>query len=837
VTNGLKNLRIFSEGHPRAYFFRMSETLASDKDISYEEWERTFERLMGIQGKVLEEELPGLSERNIEFFNRFKQRHPDQLVLLHFNGASGDPRFGGDDFFAGHWLYFEGTEVLSDVSADCGETDILVADPTIFRTRIGRRGDQTDEIGLCVLDAEGRPNWRQSEQVKLLSVDEETGLIRVQRGYVGTRPRAFQGGKACVAPHVTRGPCGQFSNLMWNYNLSTRCPRGAKGRSCADALLERLTQLFTNGGELAAFDGLEFDAIYHDLALKADYDGSGRASDGVFDGVNTYGIGLLEFCRRLRDALGEQKLIIGDFNNPTFQRAFGIFNGIESEGWPGAEDSEVRRWSEGLNRHWFWAQNARAPAFSYFNHRFMCNDAAGKRTPTEVPFNIHRLVLAAAMFTGSGVCYSAAPENQPNERIGIWDELKMGLDNRIGWLGQPVGPARRLALEQPDLLQGRGNPISGELASHFVAPHASVNIEKSGLKIGPADSSDSNLRFALREVPCDGPDLFISLTAHGQPQRGYPNGVARCMRVGLAPLEGQLVTRSAPAAGLRLRGRAETDLTHDSGAIVRYAERVQMNGQVRPAYAVHPPTKPGAGYTFWEREARVPQGGRLEFFTGMGPKTVGVSDGVTFRVLVSESSSRGAEAPAKLLFEHSQTEPRWIRHCVSLAPWSGKTIGLKFISDCGPNDDSAGDLSYWGDAWVLDPEIPASPNAHGVRFTTWVGETHFTSGFYFSDVCASQVDVEFEVEGPEPIWISSLTAHAHPDALLREFERGAVVANPSLHEYTFDLEQLLPGRAFRRLKASSRQDTKTNDGSPISGKLALGERDALFLVNTSATLC
>ena len=95
-------LRVLRDEYPRAYFFRSCE-MASNPRISYEAWEACFERLMGIEGKALDEELP--ERRNIEFFTRFKQRHPDQLVMLHYDGEARDPRDHTEQFFAGHWLY------------------------------------------------------------------------------------------------------------------------------------------------------------------------------------------------------------------------------------------------------------------------------------------------------------------------------------------------------------------------------------------------------------------------------------------------------------------------------------------------------------------------------------------------------------------------------------------------------------------------------------------------------------------------------------------------------------------------------------------------------------
>ena len=39
---------------------------------------------------------------------------------------------------------------------------------------------------------------------------------------------------------------------------------------------------------------------------------------------------------------------------------------------------------------------------------------------------------------------------------GVWDEFRMGTQNKLGWLGKPLGPAVCMATRQPDLLKGKG---------------------------------------------------------------------------------------------------------------------------------------------------------------------------------------------------------------------------------------------------------------------------------------------------------------------------------------------------------------------------------------------
>ncbi|MHC4116272.1 MAG: hypothetical protein ACYSWO_02070 [Planctomycetota bacterium] len=645
----LDNLRVLSDGYPRVFFFRQVEGMPARMGVTYEQWENTFDRLMGIEGKALDEEIPGRSLKNIEFFTRFKQRHPDQLVLLHFNGNARDPRWESDKFFAGHWIYFNGAKILSDIPAEQGETDIRVDKPNLFKVNMGRYRSRNEDIGLCVLDADGKPDWHKSEQVQLISVDVKAKTIRVRRGCFGTKPRAFKAGSSYAAAHATEGPWGSRNNLLWYYNYSTRCPRDKQGRTCSDVLVDHLDELFGPDGALAAFDGLEFDVLKWRCgggrgARGLDCDADGKPDAGLHGGFNAYGAGVVEFCRRLRAKLGDETLILADGMHEGSQRAFGILNGIESEGWPHLRDHEIKDWSGGLNRHFFWNANSSSPVANYINHKF--NVPTGKpgivKHPN-IPFSRHRLVFAVGIFTDSAMCYSFAPPTQRGAPLGIWDEFRMGTENKLGWLGKPLGPAVRMATRKPDLLKGRINPTGD-----------GVRFERgsAGLKVTATSPKAREIRFSLTGVPCEGPDLFVSLTGRGGAMKGYPMEVARMMYV---------------AAGSQ-------------------------------------------------------------------------------------------------------------------------------------------------------------------RFMTWVNDKDFDSTFYFSKITSNSIDLEFVIEGSESLWISNVRAHAHPDAIYREFENGLVLANPSPRPYVFELSKLVPGKSFRRLRGSSRQDTIANNGSMVADKLELGPKEGLFLV-------
>ncbi|MCL5745301.1 MAG: hypothetical protein M1541_15470, partial [Acidobacteria bacterium] len=415
-----------------------------------------------------------------------------------------------------------------------------------------------------------------------------------------------------------------------------------------------LAKRFAPGGELAAFDGLEFDVLRYQLGgtqgpRGIDSDADGKADAGIVGGINEYGIGVVEFCRRLRAAMGPDKIIQADGMGLGNQRAFGILNGIESEGFPQLRDQEMKDWSGGLNRHFFWDRNAYPPVFNYINHKFNEPDPKTKLPVVpDLPFSRHRLVMAAAVLTDAALCYSVPPKAEPGERIGIWDELRMGKEHKTGWLGKALGPAVHVAERQRNLLDSA-------ILKRINGPDVRVAAEGKGVKISAAKQDASELRFRLTGVPVSGPDLFVKLIAHAQPMRNYPREVARMMKVNLA----------------------------------------------------------------------------------------------------------------------------------------------------------------------------SSPDTN---FMTWVNAKDFTSGFYFSNLNASTVDLEFVIEGSDPVWIEGISAYAQPDAMYREFENGIVLANPAPHAYTFDLARIVPGKKFRRLQASPAQDTAVNNGAPVSGPVALQAKDALFLI-------
>ncbi len=651
----LNQLDVLSAGWPRVFFFRSAEGHASQPKVGYERWEGAFSQLMGIDGKALDEEIVGRSTKNIDFFTRFKKAHPQQMVMLHYDGLARDPLDAQGLFADGHWLYFNGAKMMSDVPAESGETDIAVTDVRLFKTNIGRYGDGKEDVGLCELDANGKPDWTKAEQVKLISVtpgERNSGTIRVQRAQFGSKARAFSKGKAYAAAHTNLGPFGKNSNLLWFYNFATTCPRDANGKTCSEVLAAEFGKHFT--GDLAAFDGLEFDVMRHSYGDRRDArgrtidaDADGKADGGFVNGDDVYGAGTMAFCALLRKTLGKDKLILTDGWNWDHPRGFGSLNGMESEGWPRLGDDKIEDWCGGLNRGLWWSTRATQPVFNYINHKHLLGKPPADRSRrVEIPLDYayNRIVFAAAMMLDAALCTSIEPPTNEGELTNVWDEFNGGVEKKLGWLGMPKGAAKHLAFDSPNML-----------SKALLTSENAIITEHDGFDIQGKDAAQELTTIQLN-VPVDSNgELLLRYTASAQPSARIANKAPRILRVG--------------------------------------------------------------------------------------------------------------------------------------------TVENRY------------DLHF---SWVDDKAIDYT--------------------FYATDLPAGEVKITFDIEGGEPFHLNNLIAHAHPDVMLREYDHGLVLANPSSKPYTFDLAKLVPGQKFRRLKGTALQDLKTNNGELVNDSVTIGPRDGLFLM-------
>ncbi len=253
-----------------------------------------------------------------------------------------------------------------------------------------------------------------------------------------------------------------------------------------------------------------------------------------------------------------------------------------------------------------------------------------------------------------------------------------------------------------------------------------------------------------------------------------------------------------------------------------------------------PPTEPGEPVTFWDEWVK----GR-EKVTGW----LGFPKGETLQ-LALQTPDRMPGPPGTLPVERVKAERARVRQAggqLQLTAASGQQADLRIrLKDIpAPEADLLLRLAIRAEPMSAYPADVASAIGRLVKVTlapshgdapelvSYTNESWFSSTFYRRDLeGVDTVDVVIEIQGTDPVQIRGLTAHAHPDVMVREFEHGLVLANPSLHEHTFDLSALTPGRRYRRLKGHPRQDPETNNGEPVGRTVTLGPRDGLFLVKT-----
>lgn len=108
------------------------------------------------------------------------------------------------------------------------------------------------------------------------------------------------------------------------------------------------------------------------------------------------------------------------------------------------------------------------------------------------------------------------------------------------------------------------------------------------------------------------------------------------------------------------------------------------------------------------------------------------------------------------------------------------------------------------------------------------GWSHLVLAFRRLDAGETTVDLAL-VEGGR-FRLRGIRIIAASDLAYREFENGAVFANPSDAEASFDVAGFFPRAVFHRIAGSPDQDPETNNGESIGDTLVLPALDALLVV-------
>lgn len=555
----LGDLPIFTHGFPRTLFFRNAEASAVE-DLPPRQFDALVDAYDGIIVKAFDEEKYGLSKYALKYFRAYKQRHPSQLVLLHFNGAGRDPRplSAPPEFFAGHWLHYGGCFVTSDLSLTSSEAK--VENPKLFQMAVGKQHKMPDDVTICGLKADGTPDWRVSEYAKIVSIDGKNKRLMLHRATQGSKVREWKAGHAYIAAVVPGGsfPLGDDApQAIWTYNFSLDAPHDAQGRRLIDVLADDLAANLNPGGPGDFFDGVEFDVMPWQPPQKLqkhmekqgrgqDTDGDGKPDFGARDGVNRFGAGVEELLRQLRQRLGPNRLILRDAN----RRVSAALNGVESEGWPTPFDLETSEWSSGMNDHAFVHVRGASPQLVYIHYKYAERREGQNNTRVTFPMSRARLILAAAQILGDAVTTNNGPKPEEGEPYGLFDELKMGVSRRRNWLGQPVEAPRALATATPDLLQGAGCAMNAAFREKVSSLGGRVEFQQEKtpvLKAMATNPTADTVSLNLSGVPLSGEDLVLSFRVKADPMRGMSSDTGRRVTIKPVRKDKQSVSPTIPS--------------------------------------------------------------------------------------------------------------------------------------------------------------------------------------------------------------------------------------------------------------------------------------------------
>lgn len=448
-----EQLDIFSDKPLKQLYFRYTE--GSLRNMPQAAWLRRWSRFDGIVLKAYAEEGAPFTQKERDTLKHYKLTYPKKALLLHFNGRARDPLFQPIQGTARDFLYFSGTKNKSKISANETISKIYVEQAGVFRRSRSLPEGVYDDIVLVKVDPKNGLDWQQFEHAKLVEVNFDNRFIKVKRDITNVGRISGRQGEIHIAMHAAKGPFFSANKQrLWEYNWFAATDTVESKNTLQTSLVNFLTTELLEKNPY--FDGVSIDVLTetrlskvfgYSALLDLDQDGVGDKSSSKFDDLHS--LAIYQFLEKLRLQLTNEKLIIAD-GASTNQRAVGLLNGIESEGWPNFRDPELRQWSSGLNRQRYWNKFGQQPRFSYFKLAEYLNRKNLKIIPSQ---SARRLSVAAAILTGAAISPAHRPKGLPFHK---WPEFR-----KLSKLGKPVGEILSLrASNSTDLInEGKASQL------------------------------------------------------------------------------------------------------------------------------------------------------------------------------------------------------------------------------------------------------------------------------------------------------------------------------------------------------------------------------------------
>lgn len=830
------------DNYPKPIHYRYANNIWMNDgvDAAYQWWIDNFNGAMGVE---LDSRVTLLAkEGQDKVIQRVMKENPEKYFIFYTTGHIKvpdpkspyfDPCTGSiTDYHPGHFAYQPRSKVLQNhIPLESGETTIKVdlKEPAIklqegttdedvasFVSKVAfLLKPRPDDICLYTLKADGTPDWDSSEQVILTGIDEKAGTITVQRGAYGWSPKEFKG-EIFAAPHCMVAKFGG-----WYYNFSTSCPRDAKGRQAGDIWSDKYAALFLPGGSSVGFNAIQQDTQVEEVWPLRGVDLNNNGKDDTFDdmgGVNWFAVGLVQALKKLREKLPADVNIMPDAGN----RGFYYLNGWEVEGFPGRHDPAWRLYSEVCNRLNFSRLTCVEPRFTHVQHKifnFTIGDdekgliLKGKKMPA----NLTRAVCALSTVYEAGVTWYSQPE-RVNDRETEWDELVMGKERKLGWLGnvvgEPIYPAQKARQRVPNVLTDAG-AAKGE--------EGTVLRRENGALIASNPNIAKSSKVVL-ELKSPSPDLTVFAKLRGPQRKGVDVKMPRYVHAKLSGgqiYNGYLIPAS-PAKLQRGMIMKDGSVKMLQGPV---SAKVEWVHNIHTLRLWHKDAK--MAQLFWQARLKTPANAHLHYWVHSTNAPASVEAAVV--------GANGQSGAFKEISRVKQVQgPSPLTRNVDLAAHglAGKDVVFRFLNEPrkGPNPVANG---AWAEVAIASGDaggnVPSGPMRASLE--GFFGEETKPQIFHFNNApIDTPLKLELEFEGGEDAVVEGLEIYGAPATIVRVFENGIVLANPSPRPATFNLAELSPGKSYRRFFGTEQQDPVTNNGQPVGGTVQLKPFDGLFLV-------
>ena len=525
----LHELEIFNSGQPKPFSFR-GDFLAG---IGYDFFYNTISQSYGHAPKMFSEErVPSAS--NQPMMAQYALEHPEKMLLCHYNFKQikimQHEEFAG--FFPGHWLYYPGSALTDPVSSS--DTMLKVASASNFLEREPYGSSVSNSVvALIPLDESGERQWDQAEFAVMTS--KSGNVLSVERGLFRTTAREHPAGTyVAVLPDLYEGE----ADTSFRFNWSIDGPRDSQGMNCGDVFVRMMADYFRPGAPLEKVHGILADVLFWSIGdpvpvadqtkRRFDTDGDGLADNGYdTQGENRCALGVYDMVRKLRIVLGPGRIFCGDGNGKYWPRLPHLMNGMESEGLSRWNDPFSKDWSSNPNLFRYWTAN---PGLDQ-TLNFIVDKLPTLTAEELVEHKLHLNRLAAAAAAVLDIKITAGGTSFPRASglsYRLYDHLKQGVVNRLGWLGTP-DEWMRPATNAPNLFSGTAPDwISSDAIVTLDPEENAWRVQTLGDPSGPS-SRTMTIRYNGLQIP-EG-DLFFRFEMKAAPLAAFPSDVYRYVTV------------------------------------------------------------------------------------------------------------------------------------------------------------------------------------------------------------------------------------------------------------------------------------------------------------------